>query len=61
MDKNIETDDMKLTSILTNLEEQIRELKTYCVYNCRNLTDRRFSKRRGLKRKPVLKKKCINT
>ncbi|KAG5334525.1 PYX protein, partial [Acromyrmex charruanus] len=60
MDKNIETDDMKLTSILTNLEEQIRELKTHCVYNYRNSTDRRLSKQHGLKRKTV-QKRFINT
>ncbi|KYN39147.1 Transient receptor potential channel pyrexia [Trachymyrmex septentrionalis] len=59
-DKNVETDDTKLTSILTNLEEEIRELKTHCVYNYRNLTDRRLPKRRGLKRKPV-QKRFINT
>lgn len=56
-DKNIEFGDAKLTSILSNLEEQIRELKTHCY---RNMTNRRLSKRRGFKSKPV-QKRFINT
>ncbi|XP_025992946.2 transient receptor potential channel pyrexia [Solenopsis invicta] len=52
-DKNIEIGDTKLTSILSNLEEQIRELKTHCY---RNLTSRKFSKRRGFKRRHVQKR-----
>ncbi|XP_012535807.1 transient receptor potential channel pyrexia isoform X1 [Monomorium pharaonis] len=49
-DRSTEIDDTKLTSILSDLEEQIRELKTHCY---RSLTNRRSSKRRGFKRKPV--------
>ncbi|XP_077274645.1 transient receptor potential cation channel subfamily A member 1 homolog isoform X2 [Temnothorax americanus] len=56
-DKNIEVCDTKMTSILSNLEEQIRELKIHCY---RNLTNRRSSKRRRFKRKPV-QKKLVNT
>ncbi|KAL6439459.1 hypothetical protein ACFW04_003941 [Cataglyphis niger] len=49
--KNVEIGDTKLTSILSNLEEQIRELKINCY---RNLTNRRkASKRRGFKRKTI--------
>lgn len=46
--KNIEIGDAKLTSILSNLEEQIRELKTQYY---RNLMNRRSLMRRGFKRK----------
>lgn len=52
MNKNIKTDDMKMTSILSNLEEQIRELKMHCY----NLANRRSSKQNVFKRKSVQKK-----
>ncbi|KAM0734944.1 Transient receptor potential channel pyrexia [Formica fusca] len=48
--KNVEIGDTKLISILSNLEEQIRELKINCYRNSTNLTS---SKRRGLKRNTV--------
>ncbi|XP_070171397.1 transient receptor potential channel pyrexia [Polyergus mexicanus] len=48
--KNVEIGDAKLISILSNLEEQIRELK---INSYRNLTNRSSSKRRGFKRKTV--------
>ncbi|XP_072765725.1 transient receptor potential cation channel subfamily A member 1 homolog [Anoplolepis gracilipes] len=51
--KNTETGDAKLTSVLSNLEEQIQELKAYCYHN---LTSRRASKRCEFKRKSIQRK-----
>ncbi|XP_011632918.1 transient receptor potential channel pyrexia-like isoform X1 [Pogonomyrmex barbatus] len=48
MDRSVEIGDTNLIPILSNLEEQIRELKAYCY---RNLTNRKPSKRRVFKRR----------
>jgi len=51
-DKNIEIGDIKKMTyhLLSNFEEKIQELKIYCY----RLANRRLSKRRGCKKKPII-------